>query len=410
MTSECDLCGDLADLRDSHVIPRFVLKYIKKSGATPFMTKVDNPENRFQDHTETLLCADCEAEFNQFERPFAGKIFHPYMRGEKQVFEYTDWLQKFIISVNWRLMISELSSWEELRTHDCEAVRDAKQMWGEILQRNESLNSNPYTHHMVFLDKLDLQSNPDELPEKWEFYRDRAVDGTVIEGSGTHYYFKFPRIAFVSCIQPPGMPEFRNTQIRKSGEIGKSQSIPRDWELFFLNRVERAFEYTISDERQEQIAEWMKERPERAIKSESFKTWDKEMQRKIENHDPANYLDNGECPVCFTNDRVIDIFPERPITESEVETLTDEFSDFFVFFKPIYLRGKLEHPEMPTNISPTIVLSTKEMTFQVALYTDIGWVVEKEIDLSGGLDPKEIGEQLWEATHEDYVEFAEEHR
>lgn len=154
----------------------------------------------------------------------------------------------------------------------------------------------------------------------------------------------------------------------------------------------------------------MKERPERAIESESFQTWDKEMQRKIENHDPTNYLDDGECPVCFTNHRVIDIFPERPITESEAETLTDEFEDFFVFFKPIYLRGELEHPEMPTNIAPTIVLSTEEKTFQVALYTDIGWVVEKEIDLSEGLDPEEVGEQLWEATHEDYAEFAEEHR
>jgi hypothetical protein len=215
---------------------------------------------------------------------------------------------------------------------------------------------------------------------------------------------------FVSCIQPPEIPEFRNTKIQNSGEIGCPQSIPQDWESFFLNRVERAFQYTISEERQEQITEWMKERPERAIESESFHTWEKEMQRKIENHDPTNYLDDDECPVCSTNHRVIDVFPERPMTEAEADTLADEFEDFFVFFKPIYLRGELEHPEMPTNISPTILLSTEDMTFQVALYTDIGWVVEKEIDLSDRLDPTEVGERLWKATHEDYAEFAEEQR
>jgi hypothetical protein len=410
MPAECELCGDVVELRDSHVIPRFVLKYIKNSGATPFMTKVDDPENRFQDHTEELLCADCEQELNQFESPFAGQIFYPYVREEEETFEYDKWLQKFIISVDWRLIISELSAWEELPSYDRESVSDAQEIWAEILRGNKCLNRNPFTHHMIFLDDLELRTDPKDLPEKWEFYRDRAVDGTVIEGTGTHYYFKFPRIAFISCIQPPEIPEFRNTQVQKSGEIAPSQSIPPDWEEFFLNRVKRAFQYTISEERQEQITEWMKERPERAIGSESFQTWDKEMQRKIENHDPTNYLDESECSVCSTNHRVIDIFPERPITESEADTLTDEFEDFFVFFKPIYLQGELEHPKMPTNIAPTIVLSTEEKTFQVALYTDIGWVVEKEIDLSEGLDPEEVGEQLWEATHKDYAEFAEEHR
>jgi len=410
MESQCGLCGNVAELRDSHVIPRFVFKYIKKTGSTPFMTKAVDPENRFQDHTEKLLCADCEQELSQFESPFAGQIFYPYVREEEETFEYDEWLQKFIISVNWRLMTSELSSWEELPSYKREVVGDIKEIWADVLRGNECLNRDPCTHHMIFLDDLDLRADPEELPEKWEFYRDRATDGTVIEGTGSHYYFKFPRITFVSCIQPFEIPGFRNTQIQKSGEIGTSQSIPRDWESFLLNRVKRVFDYTISDERKEQITEWMKESPERAIESETFQTWSEGMQRKIENHDPTNYLDDGECPVCFTNHRVIDMFPERPIAESEAEELAEEFEDFFVFFKPIYLRGELEHPEMPTTIASTIVLSTEEMTFQVALYTDIGWVVEKEIDLSEGLGPKEIGEQLWEATHEDCAEFAEEHR
>jgi hypothetical protein len=409
MSSECELCGNKAELKDSHVIPRFVLKYIKKTGATPFMTKVDDPENRFQDHTEKLLCGDCEQKLNQFESPFAGQIFYPYVRGQKDSFEYNEWLQRFIISVNWRLIISEMSRWEELPCFSRDAVKDAKEIWGNILRESEPLRNDPFTHHIVFLDKLDLRTDPGELPDKWEHYRDRATDATVITGVGTHYYFKFPQIAFISCIQPPDVTGFRNTQIELSGEIGPPQSIPYDWESFFVNRVNRAFDYETSEERQEQITEWMLKRPERAIESESFKTWNESMQRRIENHDPTNYLD-GECPVCFTDHRVIDVFPERPITEAEAEEFAEEMEDVFVFFKPIYLRGDLEHPEMPTDIAPTIVLSTEEMTFQIALYTDVGWVVEKEIELNDGLEPEEMGEQLWEATHEDYVEFAEKHR
>lgn len=373
------------------------------------MGKAIDPENRFQDHTEEMLCADCEQELNQYESPFAGRIFHPYVKNESNSFQYSEWLWKFIISVNWRLINSEISDWEDISSYTHDAVKDAEEIWFDILTGAVPLEHDPYTHHMIFLDELDLGTDPGELPDKWEFYLSRATDGTVIEGAGVHYYFKFPRIVFISCIQPPEIPRFHNTQVMQSGEIGPPQSIPRDWETFFANRVRRVFDYSISEERQEQISEWMMQRPERALKSESFQTWNESMTRRIENHDPTNHLD-GECSVCFTDHRVIDLWPNRPITETEVEEFAEEFEDMFVFLKPIFLRDELKHPEMPADIAPTIVLSTKEMTSQVSLYTDSGWVVEKEIELSEGWDPEEVGERLWDATREDYVQFAEKHR
>ncbi|HET7325629.1 MAG TPA: hypothetical protein VFJ06_14975, partial [Halococcus sp.] len=245
--------------------------------------------------------------------------------------------------------------------------------------------------------------------DKWEFYRDRATDGTVVEGAGIHYYFKFPHIAFISAIQPPEIPGFYNTEVRQSGKIKIPQSIPYDWELFFLNRIRRIFDYKISEERQQQITEWIMKRPERAIESDSLQTWNESMMRRIENHDPTNYL-GEECPVCSTRHRVIDLRPNRPITETEAEEFADQFGDVFIFVKPIFLRDELEHPKMPTTIAPTIVLSTEEMTSQVSLYSDIGWVVENEIEIFEDLDPIEVGEQQWEATHRDYVDFAAKHR
>ncbi|WP_435065628.1 hypothetical protein [Halobaculum sp. EA56] len=406
MAAECALCGEVAQLKDSHIIPRFVLKYIKISGATPFLTKIDDPENRFQDHTEELLCGACEQKLNQFENPFAGHIFYPYVRDGKKNLEYSKWLQKFIISVDWRIIKSELSAWEELPAHERQAVISAKEIWIDILRGDKSLKNDPFTHHIILLDDLDLRTDPSELPEKWEFYRGRAVDATVTEGIETHYYFKFPGIAFISCIQPTEVPGFRNTRVYRTGEIGPSQSIPREWESFLLNRVEKAFSHDISDKRHEQITEWIEERPERAIESKTFQTWAEEMERKIENHDPTDYLTGRECPICFTDHRVIESLPERPINESEAKTLAEKF----VFFKPIYIQGKIEHPNMPNNIAPTIVFSTEAKTFQIALYTDIGWVVEKEIELSEGMNPEKIGEMLWNETRNSYAEFANKHR
>lgn len=408
MPSQCELCGDEADLRDSHVIPRFVFKHLKKTGATPFLRKVVEPDERFQDHKEQLLCAKCEQHLNRFESPFAGYIYHPYQRGEKTVFQYDDWLYHFILSVNWRLIISKLSRWEDLPSYAQEAVTDAKEIWFEILQGGTPIDHDPHTHHMVLLSDLNFRTDSAELPEKWEFYLDRSIDATVVHGVGIHYFFKFPGLAFISCIQPPEVTGFRNTEIQHTGKIGVPQRIPRDWENFLITRAGRAFDYEPSESSQDRITEWImerQEREERAIQSESFRVWDESMQRRIENHDPTDYLDQ-ECPVCFTNHRVIESLPKRPLKQSEAE----QWGKGYDFFEPIYLRDELEHPDAPTDITPTIVFSTEERTVQIALYSDEGWVVEKEIDLLDEMDPEKMGEKLREATYEEYVEFAEEHR
>lgn len=401
---ECELCGNSKDLRDSHVIPRFVFKYIKKTGATPFLRTATDPDTRVQDHTEELLCPDCEQDINQYEAPFAGNIFHPYMQDQPGSLDYDRWLQKFIISVNWRLMISELAEWQELPTYYRDSVEDARDTWHDILTSSKSLEQDPYAHHVIFLDELELRTSDEDLPEKWEFYRDRATDGTIVEGSGVHYYFKFPRIAFISCIQPPELSGFHSTKTSQSGTLEKPQRVPEEWESFFINRARRILENSAPDESDDRPAEWMKERPERAAESETLRAWAEGKSREIENHDPTNYLDE-DCPVCFTDHRVIESLPPRPITRSEAEELKDGFE----FFKPIYFEGDLAHPDASPNEAPTIVQSTQDKTYQIALYSDVGWVVEKEIDLVGEMDPEEMGNELWEATHGDYAEFAEEH-
>ena len=72
MPSECALCGNEAELRDSHIIPRFVFKHLKQNGASPFLRGYENPDERIQDYNEKLLCPSCEQHLNKFESPVAG--------------------------------------------------------------------------------------------------------------------------------------------------------------------------------------------------------------------------------------------------------------------------------------------------------------------------------------------------
>lgn len=408
MTSKCALCGDEAELRDSHIIPKFVFKHLKKSGASPFLRGYENPDERIQDYNEKLLCPDCEHHLNKFESPFAGYIYHPYQREDSTLFRHDDWLHRFQISVNWRLIHSDLSEWENLPGHQREAVKDARDIWHDIILNDESVHKDPFAHHMILLSDLELQTDPSELPDRWEFYRDRAIDATVIHGAGTHYYVKLPKIAFITCIQPPCVDGFNNTEIEESGRIRTPQRIPLDIEKFLVQRGTLVLERTASEQSQEKILERMLENPEQTLESSSFRAHAESMKRQIENHDPLDYLDQ-KCEVCFTDHRTIESLPERPVEKVELEEWCekqDEWDGKFIYFKPIYFENELTHDDLSETATATLVFGTEGNVVQVALYGGAGWVVEKEIDMTDGGDPVEMAELLREETRSGYVEFA----
>src|SRR5262245_9124045 len=96
----CNLCLCDRQLRESHVIPKFVAKWLKDSSATGYLRQGIEPNLRKQDFsTAQLLCSDCENRFSRLENLFAETIFFPYLNDGKREFEYTDWLLKFSVSL-----------------------------------------------------------------------------------------------------------------------------------------------------------------------------------------------------------------------------------------------------------------------------------------------------------------------
>ena len=323
------------------------------------------------------------------------------------MFSYDDWLHLFHISVNWRLIYSDLSEWENLPKHHREAAEDARDIWHDIILNDESVHEDPFTHHMVLLSDLELRTDPSELPDRWEFYRDRAIDATVVHGAGTHYYVKLPKVAFITCIQPPYVDGFSNTEIEESGRIRTPQRIPRDIENFLVQRGILVLERTASQQSQEKILKRMLENPEQTLESGSFRAHAESMKRQIENHNPLDYLDQ-ECEVCFTDHRIIESLPERPIEKVELEgwpEKQDEWDGKFVYFEPIYFEDGLTHEDLSETATATLVFGTEDTVVQIALYNDAGWVVEKEIGMTDRGDPVEMAKLLHEETRSGYVEF-----
>ena len=95
---ECSLCFKDRELQNSHVIPRFIFRWMKKTGPTPFLRRAVDPNTRIQDYHEKMLCEECEQIFSDWEGKFASHVFYPHVRNRPNRFEYEEWLYRLAVS------------------------------------------------------------------------------------------------------------------------------------------------------------------------------------------------------------------------------------------------------------------------------------------------------------------------
>ncbi|WKT57182.1 hypothetical protein QVH35_06995 [Candidatus Nitrosotenuis chungbukensis] len=98
--STCALCLQEGTLRESHIIPKFVGKWIKETG-TGYLVSAEDGAKRVQDITKLhLLCGNCEEKFSKLEKYFADNIFFPFHNDKIRTFDYDENFEKFIISLS----------------------------------------------------------------------------------------------------------------------------------------------------------------------------------------------------------------------------------------------------------------------------------------------------------------------
>jgi hypothetical protein len=86
---QCALCKEERELKQSHITPAFVIRWIKRTRATPYLRSPINTNIPSQDGKKIpLLCADCEQLFSDVEKVFAEKIFIPYHDQGVRSFSY----------------------------------------------------------------------------------------------------------------------------------------------------------------------------------------------------------------------------------------------------------------------------------------------------------------------------------
>ena len=101
-TGQCALCHEEAPLHESHIIPRFAVKWLKESDLTRYLRRIDQPNLRSQDGMKPkLLCTNCEKKFSRWEKSVREEVFAPVVAGDP-CDSYSDKTALCALSIAWR--------------------------------------------------------------------------------------------------------------------------------------------------------------------------------------------------------------------------------------------------------------------------------------------------------------------
>lgn len=162
----CKLCREPSELLESHIIPRFVFAWMKRTSSTGFLRNGRNPNQRQQDGLKTyLLCAACESRLNAWETPFAAHVFLPFHEQEQIVLPYDDWLLKLCVSVSWRVLtyLRDLGHTAEMEVDFGGDVDAALATWAAFLL-GQRLDTAPFQQNLVPLGSIKCSNG--DLPAK----------------------------------------------------------------------------------------------------------------------------------------------------------------------------------------------------------------------------------------------------
>jgi len=211
----CKLCEKEKKLSESHIIPKFVFRWLKRTGGK-FIRKADNPNKREEDGIKYyLLCNDCEQLFSKLEDKFARDIFYPYSDKKIDTFVYDSDLLKFSISVLYRILLinlNESTTFNELHSRE---LKQACDEWNKFLFYNKEIKI--FNKIYIFFTSDTL--NKKILPiERFLNYYARGIDGTIASSNKSCIvYAKMARIILIGAIKGFDDTEMKNTLINSSG-------------------------------------------------------------------------------------------------------------------------------------------------------------------------------------------------
>jgi len=272
----CKLCQDSDDLQVSHVLPRFVGKYLKDTSATGFLTAVDEngQTSRSQDlDKRKLLCNRCELVLNEAETFFANTVFYPFKQNNLRTIPVDGRLGRFAVSVSLRVLwIMQLvehplaKKWEG-------KLSKLETEWRNYLLRTPNFIMGKHSHHVILCNEVllaaGLENNPNLILRVL-----RTAAYYLFEKFEKAYVFSnLAGVQIISMISPPDLPVSMGTQVYPNQTFGIVSPTGIGWGGYYQNLLEftrkcDAASSRLSDAQKKMIERAVNKYPERVAKSE----------------------------------------------------------------------------------------------------------------------------------------------
>ncbi|WP_291094107.1 YecA family protein [Empedobacter sp. UBA6745] len=218
MKGNCRLYGTEGELRSSHIIPKFVIDYLKRTGSK-YIRNFGNPNQRLQDGLKrNYLSHEAEQVFSIKEKWFAENFFKPFMENGKHNFQYDENLYYFLISVLWRGLLHQMENSTISKDTTLNILKDVELDWKNYLA-GETI-APQFSNVNLFLTD-NIKSNTTEIIGL-DYYFTRIIDFTIIsddKGDHIYVYGKFLKFIFWSTIKDPRNINYSIVQIKQFGGI-----------------------------------------------------------------------------------------------------------------------------------------------------------------------------------------------
>lgn len=277
MTGKCALCGEEARLQESHIIPKFVIRYLKTSAPSAIRSN-RAPNRRIQDGEKLhLLCRDCEQLFSGWEKTFAENLFVPLHNPSPVIkpLPYRQWALKFAVSVSWRvLLVNMMRGLKHFTEQQQASANQALEVWRSFLL-GKVKNPGRFEQHLLPLDVIESHTTPDISPFL-NRYLLRVVQADVPTYSTSAITFtKLCRVLLVGFIDVDDPLAWRGTKLHVNrGEIRpRHYMIPGEIGQYMNEKADQTknFLSSLSPEQDRKVDQSIQENLDALANSEIFR-------------------------------------------------------------------------------------------------------------------------------------------
>jgi len=262
----CRLCNRETELRLSHIIPKFVTDWLKRTGSGYFRDLQD-PDERLQDGRKVrLLCHECEQRFGRVESWFCARVFRPYVEHGNNEFDYGPELYRFLLSVLWRM--AEVN---DAHPHFADQVRRTREEWRlSLLEERVPRFAAGIHFSFTAIGTVDGRQPVVNFNQYWA----RSFDGDIANNEYHAFvYAKLARVAAFGEVTPIHADWMTGTRVSPVGGTHVQRNVVIDHPIseFLANRaaeVRRRFQSGTSDREKARIAAMSKKKWANIAKSD----------------------------------------------------------------------------------------------------------------------------------------------